>query len=359
MGRYNAGQVARGSAHNPKNRFERFEYTPDPEAVDSDAPPLRTVYLRDDSQNIISWNNSPDVSFDAGLNPYRGCEHGCAYCFARPTHEYLGFSAGFDFESKIVVKPRAPELLREALSHRNWKPQVIAMSGVTDCYQPIERKLKLTRGCLAVLAEFRNPVAIITKNHLVTRDIDLLQQLAAHRAVVVNLSITTLDPELAKVLEPRASPPTRRLAAVAELAAAGVPVRVMMAPVIPGLNDHEMTALLAAAAKAGAGDASYVALRLPWAVAPLFEAWLERHAPGQKEKVLNRVREMRGGKLYDARFGIRSRGEGFFAEQMEAMFAMAKKRAGFAKTIPDLSTASFRVPTDQLALFDLVDEPSA
>jgi DNA repair photolyase len=354
--KYNlADRAGRGSAHNPRNRFERLEYSPDPEACDPDVPPLRTVYLRDDSQKIISWNDSPDVSFDAGLNPYRGCEHGCAYCFARPTHEYLGFSAGLDFESKIVVKPRAPELLREALSQRNWKPQVIAMSGVTDCYQPIERTLRLTRRCLQVLAEFRNPVAIITKNHLVTRDVDVLRELAAHCAVVVNLSITTLDPELAKVLEPRASPPGRRLAAVAELAGADIPVRVMMAPMIPGLTDHEAATLLRAAADAGARDASYVALRLPWAVAPLFEAWLERHAPGQKEKVLNRVREMRGGKLYDARFGIRARGEGFFAEQMRAMFEMAKKRAGFPKPIPELSIASFRVPTDQLSLFDSDD----
>jgi DNA repair photolyase len=351
-GKFTGDLTGRGSAHNPKNRFERLEYVHDPETVDPDAPPLRTTYLRDDSQKIISWNDSPDVSFDAGLNPYRGCEHGCAYCFARPTHEYLGFSAGLDFESKIVVKPNAPELLREALSHRKWKPQVVAMSGVTDCYQPIERKLQLTRRCLQVLAEFRNPVGIITKNHLVTRDVDVLRELAAHRAVVVNLSITTLDPELAKVLEPRASPPSRRLAAVAELTSSGIPVRVMMAPVIPGLNDHEMPALLEAAARAGAGDATYVALRLPWAVAPLFEAWLERHAPGQKEKVLSRVRDMRGGKLYDARFGVRSRGEGFFAEQMQAMFALAKRRARFANSIPELSTASFRVPTNQLSLFE-------
>ena len=345
-------RTGRGSADNPKNRFDRLEYLPEPDAVDPDAPPLRTVYLRDDSQKIISWNDSPDVSFDAGLNPYRGCEHGCAYCFARPTHEYLGFSAGLDFESKIVVKPNAPELLREALSHRKWKPQVIAMSGVTDCYQPIERKLGLTRRCLQVLAEFRNPVGIITKNHLVTRDVDILRDLAEHRAVVVNISITTLDPDLARVLEPRASPPSRRLAAVEELSGAGIPVRVMMAPVIPGLNDHEMPSLLEAAARAGARDATYVALRLPWAVAPLFEAWLERHAPGQKEKVLSRVREMRGGKLYDARFGVRSRGEGFFAEQMGALFTLARRHARFPGAIPELSTASFRVPTNQLSLFD-------
>lgn len=348
----NDPKTGRGAVFNPKNRFERLEYVAElsDDASDDTVAP-RTIFLRDDSQTILSWNDSPDVGFNAGLNPYRGCEHGCAYCFARPTHEYLGFSAGIDFESKIVVKPTAPELLRRELSKKSWEPQTIAMSGVTDCYQPIERRLQLTRRCLAVLAEFRNPVAIITKNHLVTRDIDILRELAVHRAVVANISVTTLDGELAKVLEPRASPPARRLAAIAELHAAGISVRVMMAPVIPGLTDHEMPALLAAAAAAGACDASYVALRLPWAVAPLFEAWLERHAPGHKEKVLSRIRHMRGGKLYDSRWGTRSRGEGFFAEQMEAMFDIAKRKAGFNGDAPVLSTAAFRVPTNQLSLF--------
>jgi DNA repair photolyase len=260
-------------------------------------------------------------------------------------------SAGLDFESKIVVKPNAPELLRRELSKKSWKPQVIAMSGVTDCYQPIERKLELTRRCLAVLADFRNPTGIITKNHLVTRDLDLLRELAAHDAVVVNISVTTLDGELAKTLEPRASPPSRRLAAIEELSQSGVPVRVLMAPVIPGLTDHEMPALLAAAAKAGARDAHFVPLRLPWAVAPLFEAWLDRHRPGEKEKVLGRVRSMRGGKLYDAQWGKRMRGEGFFAEQLAALFALAKRKAGFTGGELALSTAHFRVPTPQLSLF--------
>ena len=236
-------RTGRGAVYNPKNRFERLEYSPDPDVEESAATP-KTILLRDSSQTIISWNDSPDVSFDAGLNPYRGCEHGCAYCFARPTHEYLGFSAGIDFESKIVVKPDAPELLRKELMKKSWRPQVIAMSGVTDCYQPIERRMQLTRRCLQVLAEFRNPVAIITKNHLVTRDIDILRELAAHDAVVANVSVTTLNPELAKVLEPRASPPSRRLAAIRELHDAGIPTRVMMAPVIPGLTDHEMPELL-------------------------------------------------------------------------------------------------------------------
>lgn len=353
---------ARGAAANPPNRFERLSIELEPDALlDDDGQPLpvHTQFFRDATQSIIAWNDSPDIPFDAGVSPYRGCEHGCAYCFARPTHEYLGFSAGLDFESRIMVKERAPELLREAFSKKSWKPQTVAMSGVTDVYQPIERRLGLTRACLAVFAEFRNPVAIITKNHLVTRDIDLLRELAKYHAVSVCLSITTLDGELAKVLEPRASPPRRRLAAVEELSAAGVPVRVLTAPIIPGLNDHEIPALLDAAARAGAIGAGYTILRLPWAVAPLFEAWLERHAPGHKDKVLGRIRELRGGRLYNAEFGKRQRGEGPLAEQISSLFEVARRKAGFGTHGPganvmtaELSAASFRVPTAQLSLFE-------
>ena len=329
--------------------------------MDDDGQPLpvRTQFFRDDSQSIIAWNDSPDIPFRAGVSPYRGCEHGCAYCFARPSHEYLGFSAGLDFESKIMIKPRAAELLRREFSKKKWEPQPVAMSGITDVYQPIERKLGLTRECLAVFAEFRNPVAIITKNHLVTRDLDLLGELAKYKAVSVAISLTTLDGELAKVLEPRASTPRRRLAAIEELSAAGIPVRVLTAPIIPGLNDHEIPALLDAAAKAGAIGASYTILRLPWAVAPLFEAWLDRHAPGHKDKVLGRMREMRGGQLYNAEFGKRMRGEGAAAEQIKALFLLAKRKAGLGgntvgmnMTASELSAASFRVPTAQLSLFD-------
>jgi len=218
----------RGSAGNPKNRFEKLEYVEDPDCGEEPARP-RTQFLRDDSRSIITRNDSPDVGFEMSLNPYRGCEHGCAYCFARPTHEYLGFSAGLDFETKIVVKENAPELLRAELSSRRWKPQVLAMSTVTDCYQPVERRLELTRRCLEVLAEFRNPVGIITKNHLVTRDIDLLRGLAELGAASVAISLTTLDADLARRLEPRASPPNRRLAAIEELTAAGVPAHILMA----------------------------------------------------------------------------------------------------------------------------------
>lgn len=347
-----SGVAGRGAAFNPRNRFSNAEYIAEPlEDGDEAAPHPRTAFIHDDSQSIISHNNSPDVGFEASINVYRGCEHGCAYCFARPTHEYLGFSAGLDFETKIVVKDKAPELLRKELSKKSWKPQVLAMSAVTDCYQPIERRLQLTRRCLAVLAEFRNPVALITKNHLITRDKDLLAELARHGAAHVNISVTTLDGELAKKLEPRASPPSRRLAAIEELSAAGIPVRVLMAPVIPGLTDHEMPKLLQACADAGARDAGFVPLRLPWAVAPLFEAWLEQHRPGHKEKVLGRIRDMRGGRLNDSRWKTRMRGEGFFAEQMRALFHVAKRKAGLLDRLPELSTTAFRVPTDQMELF--------
>jgi DNA repair photolyase len=302
---------------------------------------------------VIAYNDSPDVGFDASVNPYRGCEHGCVYCYARPFHEYLGFSAGLDFESRILVKEEAPELLRRELSAAKWKPQALAMSGVTDCYQPAERRLEITRRCLAVLAEFRNPVAVITKNELVTRDIDILQELAAHQAVVVTLSITTLDPEVARRMEPRASHPRDRLKAIERLAAAGIPVGVNVAPVVPAITDHEMPKILEAAAAAGATRAGYTVMRLPGAVAGLFEAWLAEHFPDRKDKVLNRVRELRGGELYDPRFGSRMKGEGLFAEQIRATFQTFKRRYGLDRPSPELSTAAFRVPgrVEQLELF--------
>src|SRR6185503_6391517 len=239
----------------------------------------------------VTSNDSPDVGMEASVNPYRGCEHGCIYCFARPSHEYFGLSSGLDFETKIFVKTRAPELLAKELSAKKWRPQTVALSGNTDCYQPIERRLEITRRCLEVFAEFRNPVATITKNHLITRDADLLAELARYNAASVCISLTTLDGELAKTLEPRASSPSRRLAAIRELTAAGVPVRVLTAPIIPGLTEHEIPALLAAAAEAGAIAAGYTVVRLPLAVEPLFIEWLERHRPGEKEKIIGRLRE--------------------------------------------------------------------
>ncbi len=285
----------RGASANPANRFETLALEPDLEDLaDEDRPKLATKYYRDFSRTIIAHNDSPDVGFDSSVNPYRGCEHGCIYCYARPTHEYLGFSAGLDFESRIMVKEDAPELLAAELAKPKWKPQVIAMSGVTDPYQPVERRLQITRRCLEVLARFRNPVGIITKNALVTRDLDLLGELAAHQAAAVNISVTSLDPKLQRILEPRTSTPRARLDAIAQVRAAGIPVGVMTAPIIPGLTDHEVPAILEAAAEAGAQWAGYTVVRLPYAVAPLFERWLEEHFPERKEKVLGRIRHLRG-----------------------------------------------------------------
>lgn len=329
---------------NPANRFERLSLERDADWDPDQDPAPATRFYQDHSQSIISHNDSPDIPFDVSLNPYRGCEHGCAYCYARPTHEYLGFSAGLDFESRIMVKQNAAELLLKALSAPGWKPQWLAMSGVTDPYQPVERKLQVTRRCLEVLAKVRHPVGLITKNHLVTRDIDLLAELARFNAVAVNLSISTLDTELAAALEPRASQPRMRLDAVRRLAQAGIPVGVLTAPIIPGLTDHELPALLKAAAEAGARWAGKVVLRLPYAVAPMFESWLEQHRPLQKEKVLSRIRDIRGGKLNNADFGSRMRGEGLFAEQIGQMFRVARERAGLEAHPPELSTDHFRRP---------------
>ena len=348
-----AASRARGAAENPPNRFEKIALERDPDWSDPDEPAPPTQFFKDHSDSIINYNDSPDVGFEASVNPYRGCEHGCIYCYARPFHEYLGFSSGLDFETKIMVKEDAPELLRRELSSPKWKPRVIALSGVTDCYQPVERKLKLTRRCLEVLAEFRNPVAIVTKNHLVTRDADVLGELARHNAAAVFISLTTLDTELRKVMEPRTSPPAVRLAAVETLSQARIPVGVLVAPVIPGLTDHEMPSIIAAAVHAGAQFAGHVVLRLPHAVAPLFEQWLTRHFPARKEKVLNRIRAIRGGKLNDPRFGSRMSGEGIFAEQIASLFAVACRKAGIEGNRPKLSTEVFSRPAGaQRVLFD-------
>jgi DNA repair photolyase len=342
----------RGAPENPANRFEKIHLEPDAEWNPEEDVSPRTQFLVDHSKTAIAYNDSPDIGFDASLNPYRGCEHGCIYCYARPTHEFLGFSSGLDFESKIMVKQNAPELLRAELASPKWKPQTIIMSGVTDCYQPVERKLKLTRRCLEVLAEFRNPVAIITKNFLVTRDVDVLSELAKYNCASVCLSVTTLDTELRKVMEPRTSPPSARLAAIRKLSEAGVPVSVNVAPIIPGLTDHEIPKILQAARDAGAISAGFTVVRLPYTVAPLFEKWLEVHFPDRKEKVLNRIRAMRGGKLYDAEWGKRFCGEGIFSEQIAQMFDVARRKAGFTDDWPGLSTASFRRPGGaQLSLF--------
>jgi DNA repair photolyase len=335
---------SRGAGGNPPNRFEKIHFEPDADWDPEQDPLPRTQFLKDTTSTIITYNDSPDVGFEASINPYRGCEHGCIYCYARPFHEYLGFSSGLDFESRIMVKDNAPKLLREELLSPRWKPQVIGLSGVTDCYQPVERRLKLTRGCLEVLAEFRNPVAIVTKNLLVTRDIDLLSELARHHTVAVFVSLTTLDTDLRKLMEPRTSPPAGRLKAIEELSQAGIPVGVLVAPVIPGLNDHEIPSLVEAAARAGAKSAGYVMLRLPYSVAPLFEQWLDNHFPDRKEKVLNLVRAMRHGKLNESAFGQRMRGEGIFADQIESLFDVSCRKHGISGERQELSTAAFRRP---------------
>jgi DNA repair photolyase len=340
----------RGASSNPANRFEKTSYARS-EWDEAEDPSIHTVFLKDETRSIINYNDSPDVGFNASINPYRGCEHGCIYCFARPNHEYLGFSAGLDFETKILVKEDAPELLRRELSSPRWEPQVIAISGITDSYQPIERRLQLTRRCLEVLVEFRNPVVIITKNELVTRDIDLLGELAKVGGVLVFVSVTSLDPELARELEPRASQPARRLAAIRELAAAGIPVGALVAPVIPGLTDHEMPAILSAVVKEGAIAARYVPLRLPYGVAPLFEEWLTLHRPLQKEKILNRVREMRGGRLNDPSFHSRMQGSGAYAQNLEELFQVSCRKVGLNSRKPSLSVKAFRRPGAQLGLF--------
>jgi DNA repair photolyase len=350
----------RGSTSNPSGRFERLAYDDadfdvvQPDEFDDAGPARsRTEFFRDSSASIVARNESPDVGFDASINPYRGCEHGCVYCYARPTHEFLGLSAGLDFETKIFVKEKAPELLRAKLSSPSWKPTPLALSGVTDAYQPIERRLRLTRRVIEVLAEFRNPVIVVTKNHLVTRDVDLLASLSEHRAVSVYVSITTLDKELQRTMEPRTSSPERRLDAIATLVRAGIPTGVLVAPIIPALTDSEIPRILERAAGAGARYAGHVVLRLPHGVKSIFGEWLAAHYPDRKEKILSRVRALRGGRLNQARFGERMSGTGVFAEQIHDMFEVSRNRFGLATRGPVPSTAAFRRPTPtQADLFE-------
>ncbi len=341
----------RGATENPANRFEKMEYIPI-EVVTEPGSVSKTVFYKDNSRTIISYNDSPDVGFETSINPYRGCEHGCIYCYARPTHEYLGLSAGLDFETKIFVKEDAPELLRRELSSPKWQPKPIAISGVTDPYQPAESHFRLTRACLKVLSEFRNPVGIVTKNYLVTRDIDILKELAKHRAAMVAISITTIDPKLARVMEPRASQPDLRLKAIQKLSENGIPVTVLIAPVIPGLTDHEIPRIVEKAVDAGAQKAGYIMLRLPYGVADLFQRWLEQHLPDKKSKILNRIREMRGGKLYSPVFHERMHGEGVFADQVDKLFEISCRKTGITGNKIRLSNEAFRRPdAGQVKLF--------
>lgn len=345
----------RGSKSNPPNRFESVikEKWTDTDWVREEEPMPGTLFFPDASRSIISYNSSPDIGFEASINPYRGCEHGCSYCYARPTHEYLGFSSGLDFETKIMVKERAPELLREALSKKGWKPTVLAMSGVTDPYQPVEQRFRLTRKCLEILLEFKNPVVIVTKNHRVSRDRDILSLLARDHLAAVFISVTTLDRDLCGILEPRTSRPDKRLEAISLLHAEGIPVGVMVAPVIPGLNDIEIPKIIQEAANMGARHAGMVPLRLPHAVAPLFEEWLKSYLPDRAEKILNRVRSIRGGRLNDSNFDSRMKGDGVFARQIHDLFDIVCRKTGMNQEKLPLSTSHFLVPSNgQLSLFN-------
>jgi len=349
----------RGTIERPPNRFEQLALEPDPDfdpsAADEPGRPEITVateYFRDATRSIITRNDSPDVPFTYSVNPYRGCEHGCIYCYARPSHEYLGLSAGLDFETKIFVKERAPELLREELRRPGWHGEALAMSGVTDPYQPVERRLELTRRCLDVLADCRQPVSLISKSALVARDADVLAELARYRAATVSVTITTLDESLRRVLEPRTATADARLDAVARLAERGIPTGVMVSPVIPGLTDHEIPRILERAKEAGASFAGFIMLRLPHGVAPLFDAWLTAHRPAQRTRVLGRIRDVRGGCLNDARYGSRMRGEGPLADLDLQMFHAARARVGLNEDAPRLSPAAFRRPSRIGPLFD-------
>ena len=332
----------RGARTNPPNAFERLHVELDPAALEAhERRAVDTEYFVDPSQSILSKNESPDVPFTYGLNPYRGCEHGCVYCYARPTHEYMGFSAGLEFESRIFVKPEAPRLLSGALQRPSWTPQPVAMSGVTDPYQPVERELEITRRCLKVFLRHRNPVSIVTKGGLIARDRDVLAELSARRLVHVYVSLTTLQNDVAGAMEPRAARPDLRLKTVEQLADVGVPVGVLIAPVVPGLTDEEVPGLVEAASQAGAGAASYQLLRLPGPVEELFVDWLERVFPHRKEKVLRRLRAMRDGMLSESRFGKRMRGEGEWARILDRLFETACAKADVS-SLPPLSTEQFR-----------------
>ena len=324
-------EKGRGALSNPDNRFEATSREVFDDGWDSlleDLPPLRTELIREASRSAMSFNDSPDLGFDRSLNPYRGCEHGCVYCFARPSHAYLGFSPGLDFEAKLLFKPDMPALLERELSRPGYVPRTVTLGANTDPYQPVERKLALSRRLLEVLERFGHPVGIVTKSAGVLRDLDILRRMAARNLVRVYMSVTTLDPKLARAMEPRAATPARRLLAMKALHEAGVPVAVLAAPMIPGLNDAELERILGAAKAHGAASAGYVLLRLPLELRQLFEEWLAQHYPERAARVLALVRETRGGRIYDSRFGTRQTGTGQWAELLRSRFLLAIRRLG-------------------------------
>jgi len=346
----------RGAAFNPAVRFDPYvrQSEPDGWAPDDDLPPLRTSVSVEVPRRVITRNTSPDIFFDRSVNPYRGCEHGCIYCFARPSHAYLGLSPGLDFETRLIARPSAPDRLARELSAPRYKVAPIAIGTNTDPYQPIERDRRIMQQLLQVLAQFRHPVTIATKGTLIERDVDILSEMADDGLALVGISLTTLDATLARRLEPRVPSPARRLRAIEVLAKAGIPVRVMVSPVIPGLTDPEVERILASARDAGAVAARWIMLRLPLEVSPLFVAWLREHYPDRVSKVMARLREMHGGKEYSAQWHHRMRGEGLHADMIAKRFDLACARLGLVETLPPLRCDLFHVPPrpgDQLSLF--------
>ncbi|THH38602.1 PA0069 family radical SAM protein [Aliishimia ponticola] len=347
---------ARGARSNAAGRFEahQSERVDDGWGGDTENDPRLVTELREEiARTVISYNRSPDLPFDRSVNAYRGCEHGCVYCFARPSHAYLGLSPGLDFETRLVCKPNAAEVLRRELSARSYVPDVLAMGTNTDPYQPVERDRRITRACLEVLAETRHPVAIVTKGTLIERDIDILSDMAAQGLARVGVSVTTLDADLCRKMEPRAPSPSRRLRMIERLAAAGIEVRIMASPMVPALTDPELEAILKAGAEAGAGSASWIMLRLPREVSALWQEWLAAHVPDRAGRVMARLREMHGGKAYDASWGKRMRGEGEYAQMVQARFKLAVKRLGLAEHLPPLRTDLFSKPVRGGAQLDL------
>lgn len=345
-------RIGRGAISNPGGRFERLNNAAIDDGWrttqdDDPLPRLDTTVTFDQSKTIIARNDSPDIGFDRSINPYRGCEHGCIYCFARPTHAWLGLSPGLDFETKLFAKPNAAGLLERELTRPGYEARPIAMGTNTDPYQQSERRMKITRSILEVLAAHNHPVSIVTKSALVTRDLDLLAPMAAKGLATVGVSVTTLDAELATAMEPRAARPERRLETIKMLAAAGIPVTVMVAPVIPALTDHELEAILIRARQAGAVHASYILLRLPLELKDLFGEWLTTHRPDRKQRILNRLREMRGGELYESRFGARMRGRGNDAKLLEERFRMTCRQQGYTEDRSQLDSSRFQKPNLQ------------
>jgi DNA repair photolyase len=347
---------SRGARTNATGRYEKDARDAfDDGWTDRDPvpPQIDTIVAREAARTIISRNDSPDISFDRSINTYRGCEHGCIYCYARPNHAYVGLSPGLDFESRIFVKADAAALLEKELSAPNYKPRTIVLGGVTDIYQPAERSWRVTRAVLEVLQRFRHPVGMITKSALVTRDLDILAEMAGANLAKVAISVTTLDRKLARVMEPRAAAPHRRLETIRALSAAGVPTTVMTAPIIPALNDKEMEAILEAAHEAGAREAGYVVLRLPLEISQLFQEWLAAHFPDRARRVMSLARQMRAGKDYESAWGLRQRGEGPFAQLIADRFRRACARLGLNAERRELDSTQFRRPPrpgDQLAL---------